>query len=212
MNAFLSFALIPLIVGISLWLSPWLHQMMLPPFSHVSVPQLEPLAQTGNRETLLHKGAQAVEPPRLEALMPAGLIQSINPPPPPPRPQTAQDRYRLASVLLAPLGRFAVLNEQMVKEGGRIDEFLVRRVAADRVVLQGPQGQEVVYLESLAAPLTVQSLKAINQAPAAPAAGPVAQVVSTTPAASKGPQPPPPSTPAAELERQFRHLLERLSH
>lgn len=211
MNAFFPFALIPLIIGVSLWISPWLNQVMLSPPTQVSVPHLEPLASTGSREVLLGTGRTPAEPPRLEALMPVGLIQSINPPPPPPRAKAAPDRYRLASVLQAPMGRFAVLNDQMVKEGGRIDEFLVRRVAADRVVLQGPEGQEVVFLESLAAPLTVQSLRAQAGA-ATPTVSAVAQVTSTTPAANKGPQPPPPSTPAAELERQFRHLLERLSH
>lgn len=185
MKAFLPFIVVPAIIGGGVMVSPWLANQLLAPIDAVEVPQMTALPP-GTHELIAATRDGAVEPPRLLALMPAGLVDQVLPPPPSPIIRPAAERYRLASVLLAEGKRSAVINDSVVFEGNRLDEYRVARIANDRVVLAGPRGTETV-----------------------PLGAPPALVPRAAGAARGGSERPPP--PADELERQFRRLLENFS-
>lgn len=200
MKSFISFLAIPAVVGGALTLSPWLTGMIVPPSEPINIQQLT--LPPGARDLNAQGGTGARETLRLNALMPAFMIDGITPPPPSPVQRSAADRYRLASVLLSEEKSSVVINGRVLFEGNRLDEFRVRKIGRDRVILKGPKGNEIVHLDNLADTALFRVTKAeqnklsFAMRPLRPAHGAPAQ----------------PALPAEELERQFRHLLENFSH
>lgn len=205
MNAFIPFAVVPLILAIGMWIAPWLNNLMLHQPETVQVPQLEKLAAGAAEALLGHAEQDTTPPPRLEVLMPAALMQALFPPPARPPQPSALARYRLKSVLVTPGSRTAVLNDSVVQEGSRLEEFRISRIAADRVVVVGPSGRETLFLDSLdlaaAAVATARGPAPVAEAGSRPVAAAPPRAAQTIAS----------NSPAAELERQYRHLLERLS-
>lgn len=118
--------------------------------------------------------------------MPPGVVDRVLPPPPPAIIQPAPERFQLQSVLLAEGGRpSAVIDGELVFQGGRIGEYRLAKVAADHVVLAGPKGRE--RLDLVQAPV----LAALPSAAGMTAA---------------------PAVATEDLERQYRRLLESFRH
>jgi len=65
----------------------------------------------------------------------------------------AERPWDLTSTLVSPGRRVAVINGQVVHEGGHIDGMTVVTIRADKVILRGPGGRETV-------PLVEQAVKA----------------------------------------------------
>lgn len=195
MKPFLTFLTVPLIIGGGVMLTPWLTREIIQPGEAISVPQLT--LPPGAREVAGQSSA-VDEPLRLEALMPAFMIDSVIPPPPSPVKRSAAERFQLASVLLSPEKRSAVINGQVVFEGSRMQGYRVQRIGKDQVALSGPDGVETISLNNR--PLFLAAKKDNDKmqvlVPKRPPEGTPAQ----------------PALPADELERQFRHLLENFSH
>lgn len=57
-----------------------------------------------------------------------------------------QRPWNLTSILVSPRRRLAVINGEVVREGGRIDGMTVIRIRDDRVILKGLGGRETVPL------------------------------------------------------------------
>lgn len=81
----------------------------------------------------------------------ARLTDPTRPPPSLGVGGQAERPFDLTSTLVSPRRRVAVINGQVVREGGRIDGMTVVRIRADRVILDGPGGRETVPL--VAAPV-----------------------------------------------------------
>lgn len=185
MKAFFPFLVIPAVMGFAMSAGPWLSARLLERPELVAVPDFVELPPN-TRELLTIIDEE--DPPvlRLAAIMPPGVVDRVLPPPPPATNPPASERFQLQSVLLAEGGRpSAVIDGELVFQGGRIGEYRLAKVAADHVVLAGPRGRERLDLA---------------QAPVL-AALPSAAGVKTAPA-----------VPADDLERQYRRLLESFRH
>lgn len=194
MKAYLSFALIPLAVGGSMYLSPELTGAFLPPITSFNVQQLT--LPPGSKDVKAPSSEDTVSPLRLEALMPSYIMARVSPPSVIPVQRSAVERYRLSSVLLSPDKRSAVINGEVKFEGAKLDEYRISRIAKDAVTLKGPRGIEKVALDNTGATQLFRAGKTENN-----------RLSFSMP--SKLPQTP---VPSDELERQFRHLLENFSH
>jgi hypothetical protein len=87
----------------------------------------------------------------------------------------ARDTLELKAVWLQESGRLAVINDQIVGEGESVRGFRLVKVEPDGIVVQGPQGREVLGFTARSQPAGSTSNSAARAAPAvAPAktAGP----------------------------------------
>jgi hypothetical protein len=199
MKSFVPFLAVPVVVVGAYWLSPSLTHLVAVPPNPISVQQLA--LPPGAREVASAASVSTVSPLRLEALMPAFVVDHASPLPPDQRP--AVERYHVASVLLSEEKKSAVINGEVLFEGSRLDEFRVQRIGKDTVVLKGPNGNETLALESVAS----RSLFVVSNKAGEGGHGHLSFVM---PAANRPDAAFP--LPPDELERQYRHLLENFSH
>jgi len=121
MHPYLPFAALPVAV-IAAWLAA--------PRASVSDPgryQIAQVKQIEDPSALAEARSQPAEKPdiRLKAFLPHV----------PPRPPAPEPTLVLNSVMTGKHVRVATINGQIVKEGDRVKGYLVRRIAADGVVL-----------------------------------------------------------------------------
>lgn len=78
-----------------------------------------------------------------KTLLPASGVEKGQDPLSDPKP-------KLSAVWIENQSRWAVLNKHVVREGERIQEWRVRSIHADRVVVDGPRGELTVHFNAAA--------------------------------------------------------------
>lgn len=187
MQAFIPFAIVPVLVGGGYWLAPWVSGLMTKPAESIVTARIS--IPPGIRDLRATERHQEVTPIRLAALMPSDAVDRFVPPPEAENTRQANERLRLRSVLVTPDKRAAVIDNDLVFEGNLVKGYRVQRIADDRVILLGAQGREVLRLDG-------EGQGRLTLLP------PKRRADTGVPA-----QPP---LSSDELERQYRRLLDRL--